>query len=67
MPPQIDLELCTLCGLCDEVCPGDVIHMDKESNIPVVLYPNECWHCGNCRIRCPVEAMSIVFPLHMLI
>jgi len=67
MPAQIDLELCTSCGLCDEYCPGDIIHMDTENNIPIVLYPYECWHCGNCRIRCPAEAISIVFPLSMLI
>jgi NAD-dependent dihydropyrimidine dehydrogenase PreA subunit len=67
MPPKIDFELCNSCGICDERCPGDVIHMDTEKNQPMVCYPYECWHCGNCKIDCPTGAIKIVFPLYMLI
>lgn len=48
-----------------EVCPGDLLIMDEEG--PQVAYPDECWHCGNCRIHCPVDAVDYVFPLEMLI
>ncbi|MFR2384939.1 MAG: 4Fe-4S binding protein, partial [Bilophila wadsworthia] len=27
----------------------------------------ECWHCGNCRISCPHQAVSFEFPLYTLV
>ncbi len=67
MPAAIDLEKCSGCGICDQICPGDVIHMDETTNTPVVKYPDECWHCGCCRIDCPEGAIAIKFPPQMLI
>ena len=67
MPPKIDIELCNSCGICEELCPGDIIHTDPQRGVPVVVYPYECWHCGNCRLDCPTEAITIEFPLCMLI
>ncbi|MBW1921037.1 MAG: 4Fe-4S binding protein [Deltaproteobacteria bacterium] len=32
-----------------------------------MVYPDECWHCGNCRIHCPADAVQYLFPLDMLI
>jgi NAD-dependent dihydropyrimidine dehydrogenase PreA subunit len=32
----------------------------------VVRYPDECWHCGACRLECPEKAISFVFPLKMV-
>ena len=67
MPPETDLRKCTSCGLCDELCPLDIIHMDKEKNIPVVVYPNECSHCGICKMNCEPEAIIITLPLSILV
>jgi adenylylsulfate reductase subunit B len=67
MPPVIDNNLCNGCGMCDWHCPVDVIHMDKERQLPVVKYPDECWHCGVCRLDCPQDAVRIVFPEKMLL
>lgn len=64
MPPKFTNE-CTLCGICVNDCPGDILAM--TANGPVVLYPDECWHCGNCRISCPSGAVNIIFPLSMLV
>jgi formate dehydrogenase beta subunit len=33
----------------------------------VVEYPDECWHCGCCRIACPSGAVYYEFPLNMLV
>jgi NAD-dependent dihydropyrimidine dehydrogenase PreA subunit len=65
MPPKFDLESCNACGTCVEVCPGDLLRLDDEK--PEVIYPDECWHCGNCRIHCPCDAVSFAFPISMLI
>ncbi|MBW1736901.1 MAG: ferredoxin family protein [Deltaproteobacteria bacterium] len=62
MPPLIDDNICTACGTCVEVCPGDVLVMGESG-----VYPDECWHCGNCRIHCPADAVQYLFPLDMLI
>ncbi len=67
MPPIIELKKCQGCKLCDEHCPVDVIHFDEERKIPLVKYPEECWHCGSCRLDCPTGAISIKFPPQMLL
>ena len=64
MPPVVDLDKCTFCGICDNHCPLDVIFV--ESDVVDVRYPNECWHCGACRQDCPTGAIEIEFPLIML-
>lgn len=66
MPPVIDLNKCNGCRICDFHCPLDVIHFDEEQKIPAVKYPDECWHCGSCRLDCPVQAIKIQFGPEML-
>lgn len=67
MPPVIDIEACTGCGICEDSCPIDVITFDTDKNIPIITYPKECWHCGSCRQDCPEGAIRIVFSIGMLI
>ncbi|MBI2851196.1 MAG: 4Fe-4S binding protein [Chloroflexi bacterium] len=72
MPPVIDYKKCCSCVTyegfqCEMHCPGDIIQTDTAKKRPVVSYPEECWHCGNCRISCPVGAISYVFPASMLV
>jgi NAD-dependent dihydropyrimidine dehydrogenase PreA subunit len=73
MPPVIDLDKCQRSGkhpsclICSMYCPGDVIQIDKEKDLPVVLYGDECCHCGNCRMSCPDNAITITLPAGMLI
>jgi len=71
MPIAFDYSLCDGCGICDGVCPGDVIHMappveEGADPLPVLPYADECWHCGSCRQDCPTDAITIVFPPDML-
>lgn len=68
MPPIIDMEKCSGCGLCDAICPADAIYMkiSEEKEFPYLKYPDECWHCGSCRQDCPEEAIEIQFPPDML-
>ena len=67
MPPVIDKEHCTHCGLCADMCSEDVFYGSEKKKAPVVAYPEECWHCNACVLTCPVEAVSIRLPLPMMI
>lgn len=66
MAAVIDAEHCIGCGACVDICPGDVIYLDEGKNVAVVKYPDECWHCTCCRIECPQDAVSIIFPLSII-
>jgi len=70
MPPVIDLKTCNSCQKCDRFCPGDIIHMEPSQEgkrkVPVVAYPEECTHCGICRLECPENCVSYQFPPMML-
>lgn len=70
MPPVFDKEKCVKCGLCVKDCPGYLLVLDKKTeDVPHIVeaWKKECWHCGNCRISCPSEAVSFEFPLYTLV
>ena len=68
MPPVIDKDKCPACGVCANVCPQDVFFDSKPKEIPLISYPEECWHCNACVLDCPVEgAIKLRIPLPMLI
>lgn len=53
--PKVDMEKCTLCKLCEYVCPYFAIEVtDRE----VKVDPNACFGCGLCESRCPTKAIS---------
>ncbi|MFC1867115.1 ferredoxin family protein [Thermodesulfobacteriota bacterium] len=68
MPPIINRDTCIACGTCVDICPQDVYFGSSESEIPVVRYPEECWHCDACVLKCPVEgAVRLRIPLPAMI
>ena len=68
MPPVIDEQKCTACGTCVNICPQDVFFGSEEGKVPVVAYPEECWHCNGCVLDCASEgAIKLRTPLPMLI
>jgi adenylylsulfate reductase subunit B len=68
MPPIIDKSRCKGCGVCVEICVGDVFYGSKRGKVPVIAYPEECWHCSACVLDCPVEgAIKLRVPLPMMI
>ncbi len=68
MPPVINKEKCCQCGTCVDVCAEDVFFDSKESEYPVVTYPEMCMYCNSCVQDCPVEgAISLRIPVNMMI
>jgi dihydroorotate dehydrogenase subfamily 1 len=56
VPPKIDVDVCTGCGLCEASCVYDAIHIVDEK---AVLTAEACYGCGLCVTRCPVKALTI--------
>lgn len=67
MPPMIDKDKCIACGRCYDVCPHDVFFHSVEGEVPMVSYPEECWHEAACVAECPVGAIKLRTPLQMMI
>ena len=55
--PQVDLEKCTYCGKCAEVCQFSAIAVIKKN---VLTFPELCHGCGACSLLCPVDAITEV-------
>jgi len=54
---DIDLEECTNCGLCAEVCPFGAIELvDEAPNVIKAL----CKGCGICVAECPKDCMDLI-------
>jgi MinD superfamily P-loop ATPase len=57
MVPSWDSALCTLCGLCQEVCNfHSVIKMGDR----IMVFPELCHGCYACSELCPVDALPMV-------
>lgn len=68
MPPVIEEGKCIRCGKCVDICSEDVFFGSKKGEIPLVSYPEECWHCNACVLDCAVQgAISLRIPLPMMI
>jgi len=70
MIEHIEIEKCTSCGICDVVCPADVIHMEPSDSqhasgltstrrLPIIKYPEHCITCFSCEIFCPEQIVDV--------
>lgn len=71
MIEKIELEKCTSCGICDDVCPADVIHMEPVEiapeidglvtykRLPVIKFREHCITCFSCEIFCPEQIVDV--------
>ncbi len=51
------------CMVCDEVCPFDAVHFEKESGNPVpvpYVVETKCSGCGYCEYYCPVQNQAAI-------
>ena len=53
--PDVDLQACTHCGQCGEICQYSAILPIKDN---VLLFPQLCHGCGGCSLVCPQNAIS---------
>ncbi len=58
MIKNIDLKKCTKCGICEDVCPNDVIRNDGGSQ-PYIAYQEDCSTCFICEEECPEKAIEV--------
>lgn len=49
---RVNMETCTLCGICDDMCLYDSIHIDYDKKM-VNLRDETCNGCGMCVGLCP--------------
>jgi MinD superfamily P-loop ATPase len=57
MVPDVDLNACTYCGRCAEVCQYHAIAVVGEK---VLVFSELCHGCGSCRLNCPAGAIQEV-------
>lgn len=53
--PQVDMEKCSLCGKCDEICQFRSIVVVGTT---VLAFPELCHSCGGCMAVCPEKAIT---------
>ena len=53
--PEVDTDLCTLCGDCGNFCRYGAIAVLKDR---VLIFEKMCHACGGCMIACPEKAIS---------
>jgi MinD superfamily P-loop ATPase len=57
MIPEVDLETCTYCGRCAEVCQYHAIAVASKK---VLVFSELCHGCGSCALNCPADAIREV-------
>jgi len=50
-------EKCTGCGMCLEVCPHNVLEMNRTH--VRIQNRDACMECGACSRNCPFDAISV--------
>jgi len=53
--PEIDMDKCTLCGKCGEICEFKAIVVIGETVLP---FEELCHSCGGCLAVCPENAIT---------
>jgi len=52
--PIVDIDKCTLCGLCGDFCNFNALLPTKKT---VLVFDDLCHDCGGCQLVCPEDAI----------
>ena len=58
MPTFVYMTRCDGCGHCVDICPSDIMHIDKTYRRAMNIEPNMCWECHSCVKACPQNAID---------
>jgi MinD superfamily P-loop ATPase len=53
--PKVDMDKCSLCGKCGEICQFKAIAVLRDIVLP---FPELCHSCGGCVAACPEKAIT---------
>jgi adenylylsulfate reductase subunit B len=59
MPTFVYMTRCDGCGHCVDICPSDIMHIDKKYRRALNIEPNMCWECYSCVKACPHQAIDV--------
>ncbi|MGD8559323.1 MAG: adenylyl-sulfate reductase subunit beta [Gammaproteobacteria bacterium] len=59
MPTFVYMTRCDGCGHCVDICPSDIMHIDKTLRRAYNIEPNMCWECYSCVKACPMHAIDV--------
>lgn len=59
MPTFVYMTRCDGCGQCVDICPSDIMHIDKVNRRAYNIEPNMCWECYSCVKACPHYAIDV--------
>lgn len=59
MPTFTYMTRCDGCGECVDICPSDIMHIDKVYRRSYNIEPNFCWECYSCVKACPQHAIDV--------
>lgn len=58
-PPAISAKNCTGCGICEQNCAHDAIHVEDKGMAVIDL--SKCTGCGQCVAVCQFDAANVVW------
>jgi ferredoxin len=54
---ELNIEKCTGCGMCTQVCPHNVLSINNGKAL--IVDKDSCMECGACAGNCPFMALNV--------